>query len=185
VPADDVKLSTSMTVARYRALEQAGDRHALACFVRERFDERYFRPVEDSRSKHGFALMAIGCLVIEALESFYQGLADTRGKSAEMFRRFLNRGTPLRVFGGRNNWFYRDVRCGILHQAETRGGWRIRRAGALFDASTRTINASRFLRELRKQVEAYSNQLAQDDDCWKRFQIKMQAVCSNCASQAG
>lgn len=180
--ADDVRLSTSMTVARYRALEQAGDRHALARFILERFDERYFRPVEDSSSKHGFALMAIGCLVIEALESFYQGLPDTTGKSAEMFRRFLNRDTPLNVFGSGNDWFYRNVRYGILHQAETREGWRILRVGALLDAPARTINAARFLRRLRKQVNEYSNQLVKDDDCWERFKIKMQAVCSNCAS---
>ena len=72
------KLSSSTTVARYKKLEAANDREALGQFLVERFDERYFRPIEDSSSKHGFAVLAVACLVIETLESFYQGLPDTR-----------------------------------------------------------------------------------------------------------
>ncbi len=179
--AGDTKLSSSITVRRYRAFQQAGKREALARFVQERFDERYFKPVGESSSKHGFTLMAVGCLVIETLESFYQGRADTRGVSAQMFRDFFKRDTPLKVFAGKSDWFYKDIRCGILHQAEARGGWRIQRHGPLLDSSARTINASRFLRELRKAVGAYSHQLQTDEICWKRFQNKMEAICRNCA----
>ena len=39
--ADNTRLSSSLTVAQYRALEAAADRRELARFVRERFDERY------------------------------------------------------------------------------------------------------------------------------------------------
>lgn len=105
--AKNTKLSASMTVAHYRALEQAGDRVALGDFIRERFDERYFKPVEDSPSKHGFTLLAVGCLVVETLESFYQGRADTRNASAQMFRDFFARNTPLNVFGGGATGFSR------------------------------------------------------------------------------
>ena len=176
------RLSASMTVAQYRVLEQAGDRKALGTFILERFDERYFKPVENSPSKHGFASLAVGCLVIETLESFYQGRVDTRGMSNRMFRGFFRRDTPLKVFAGGDDWFFNSIRCGILHQAETRDGWRVLRSGPLLDSTARTINASLFLRELSKVVVAYAKQLEIDDTCWMNFQKKMKAICNNCLS---
>ena len=80
--ADNTRLSSCVTVAQYRALEAAADRRELARFVRECFDEGYFRPVENSLSKHGFATLAVACLVIEPLEFFYQGRDDTRRLAA-------------------------------------------------------------------------------------------------------
>lgn len=181
--SDNTKLSSSFTVARYRKLELSNDRKALGVFVQQRFDERYFRPVEDSCSKHGFALMAVACLVIETLESFYQGRADTKGVGGDMFRDFFNRDTPLKVFRSANNWFYHDIRCGLLHQSEARGGWHILRRGPLLDTKAKTINATCFLRELRKVLGAYADQLAVGEECWKQFKRKMKAVCENCTDR--
>jgi len=177
---DNTRLSSSVTVKRYRELQGADDRLALGRFVVERFEERYLRPVEDSPSKHGFTVLAVACLAIEALESFYQGRADTKHASAQMFRDFFGRDTPLKVFAGGNDWFYKDIRCGLLHQAEARGGWLIRRGGPLLDRAARTINATAFLREVRRAVGTYARQLEVDDECWERFQDKMKAVCANC-----
>lgn len=177
----DTKLSASMTVARYRALELSGDRKALGNFIRERFEERYFSAVNNSSSKHGFTILAVGCLIIETLESFYQGRANTRSKSQKMFRDFFARDTPLSVFAGGDDWFFNEIRCAILHQAETRGGWRILRRGQLLDSAAKTINASKFLDELRRAVESYAKKLEVDDKCWANFKTKMKAVCDNCS----
>ncbi len=180
MPGEHTKLSSSTTVARYRALEAAADKHALGRFIVERFNERYFRPVEDSPSKHGFTVLAVACLVIETLESFYQGRADTKNVSTQMFRDFFARNTGLKVFGGGNDWFYKDIRCGILHQSETRDGWRVLRKGPLLDAKRKAINATALLRELQRGVEQYAAQLETDEVLWKHFQKKMRAVCANC-----
>lgn len=177
---ESTRLSSSITVAQYLALEQAGDRRALGRFIKDRFNERYFVPIEDSPSKHGFTMLAIGCLVIEALESFYQGQTDTKGMSEKMFNDFFARDTPFKVFAGNGGWFYKNIRCGILHQAETRGGWRILRRGPLLDSSQKTINAARFHRELKKAVAHYAKQI-ESDDCWQNFQKKMRAICDNCS----
>src|SRR5262245_41152829 len=118
--SDETRLSSSVTVRHYRELVRANNREALSDFIIERFNERYFWPVQTSARKHGFASLAIACLVIETLESFYQGRGDTRSKSSQMFRDFFERKTELRVFADANNWFFRDIRCGILHQAESR-----------------------------------------------------------------
>lgn len=148
---NNTKLSSTVTVQRYLELEAAGDREAIARFIEKRFDERYFIPMErrDRSRKHGFALMAVACLVIETLESFYEGLSDTRRVGGQTFRNFFARNTPLHVFADGGNWFYDDIRCGILHQGEARRGWRIMRQGPLLDSGGRSINATRFLRELR------------------------------------
>jgi hypothetical protein len=180
---EETRLSSSITVAKYRALEKANDREALAYFIRERFEERYFRPVEDSCSKSGFASLAVSCLVVETLESFYQGLPDTRYKSAKMFCAFLSRDTPLKVFAGDDNWFFEDIRCGILHQGEVRNGWRVLRKGPLIDTDRRTINATQFIRALRKTVEMYAEAIIVDDDLWRNFQRKMKAICDNCCEK--
>jgi hypothetical protein len=180
VPESKTKLSSSMTVGRYRELVKANDREALGRFIVERFDERYFRPVSDSNSKHGFAIMAVACLVIETLESFYEGRADTKGESKKMFRDFFNRNSALSSFGKRNDWFFTDIRCGILHQAESRGGWKIQRKGPLLDEHNKTINATTFLNQLQKAVAQYAAELQSDETIWKNFCTKVDAICTNC-----
>ena len=178
--ANSTKLSSSTTVADYKKLEAANDRKRLAQFLVERFDERYFRPIEESPSKHGFAVLAVACLVIETLESFYQGRADTKNVSTQMFRDFLARDTALKVLAGGNDWFYKDIRCGILHQSESRGGWRILRTGPLLDAQAKILNATAILRALRREVRQYAQKIQTDEQLWKHFCKKMGAVCGNC-----
>lgn len=180
--ADNTKLSSSVTVSQYRKLVQNDDRQTLAQFVRDRFYERYFRPIESTPkgAKHGFMIMAVCCLVIETLESFYQGLGNTRNVSWRMFRDFFARGTSLNVFAGNENWFYNDIRCGILHQGEARNGWRIVRNGALLDVPNKRINATKFIQEMHRAVGAYTDELRHDDALWKAFKTKMNAVCKNC-----
>jgi len=48
--------------------------------VRLRFAERYLDPILDSPKRHGFAMMAICCLMVEALESFRNGWSKTSDK---------------------------------------------------------------------------------------------------------
>ena len=178
--SESIKLSSSTSVARYRKLEAAGDRRAIGQFFVERFDERFFRPIEDSSSKHGFAVLAVVCLVIETLESFYQGRLDTKNASTQMFRDFFARDTPLKVFAGESDWFYKDIRCGILHQSETRGGWRVLRKGPLLDAQAKALNATAILRALRSEVQKYAQMIQTDEQLWKNFCKKMGGVCANC-----
>lgn len=176
----ETKLSSSITVNNYRKLEASGDRKEIGKFIYQRFDERYFRPILVSSNKHGFTLMAIGCLVIETLESFYQGRRDSVRISKRMFRDFFNRDTALKVFSSEDDWFYSKVRCGILHQAEVVGGWRIICTGALLNSVDKTINATKFIQELQKVLEDYAIQLETDELLWSNFKLKMDAICQNC-----
>lgn len=187
--ANDTKLTNTVTVADYRKMEEDGDRAACGRFIVERFHERYFEPTIDAPTRHGFTLMAIGCLVIEALECFYQGKKTSdrvngEGGPGAMFESFFKRPTGLEIFGGGDNWFYKQIRCGILHQAETVGGWRIRRDCRLLDTNELLINATLFIRHLQSAVENYADQLQSDDTLWENFKKKMDAVCKNCEAPA-
>ena len=65
---DNVRLSSSVTVAKYRMLEVDKNRDGLANFIQERFTERYISPLRrrNPSQKNGFCIMAICCLMIEA-----------------------------------------------------------------------------------------------------------------------
>jgi hypothetical protein len=186
---NEVLLSSSVTVNRYRQLEEAQDREGIAGFIQERFTERYITPIKstDKKQKHGFCTMAICCLMIEALESFWQGWEDTKGRSRESFREFFQRCSTqklaLGAFSNVADDFYQGVRCGILHQAETTNGWRIRRKGSLYDPEQKIINATAFHRELKNALEAYCEELRQadwNDPIWNNLRRKMDKVIENC-----
>jgi hypothetical protein len=177
----ETRLSRDVTVAQFRTMEAADDRVEIGRFVVKRFDERYFAPITSAPQRHGFALMAVACLVIESLECFYEGRKDSKGVSQDMFEEFFKRPTGLESFGlGAKGWFYKQVRCGILHQAEVVGGWRILRRGPLLDTNERTINAKKFVELLQKAVADYAIQLQTNATLWKNFRNKMNAVCDNC-----
>ncbi|WP_448674112.1 hypothetical protein [Pseudoxanthomonas mexicana] len=175
------KLSKTCTVARYLSLQDARDRDAIANFVVERFEERYLDPiVADPAKKNGFTIMAVSCLMVESLESFRRGWKDTRNKSELAFCSFFSHWDQFSAFREVSGDFYRHVRCGILHQAETTGGWRIIRSGPI--RAHTTVNATKFSSSLRHVLGSYASSLRTEDwdsETWLAFRKKMAAVCRN------
>lgn len=176
---ENTLLSSSVTVKRYRQIEEDDDRAAAAAFVKERFEERYLAPALNASIRHGFSMMAIACLTIESLQAFRLGLGSTKNNSGNMFAAFFAHHRAFAEFAD-GTWFYDDIRCGILHVAEARGGWRILRSGPLIDKKTKAINATRFVRQLRRAVYAYAAELQHDEALWKLFKKKMGQVVKNC-----
>ncbi len=128
-------------------------------------------------------MMAICCLCIESLECFRRGWRQTRRPHEQVFRNFFDREQGFAPFRGYSKSFYANVRCGILHQAETTGGWRIWLKGLLFDSDRLTINASLFADELRKAIDHYVNELQDNDwdsDILVNFRKKMKSILDNC-----
>lgn len=181
-------LSSRISVADYKKMEESRDRKAIAEFMQHRLSERYIDPMRvDREKKNGFTIMAVSCLLIETLESFIQGWPDTKNKSQLAFCNFFDRNVSFDPFRGEAQNFYRHVRCGILHQGETTGGWHIRRNGTLFDKTTRTINAKRFHDEVEKVLTSYCANLQGFDwstPTWQSFRKKMRNVCENCEDKA-
>ena len=180
------ELASDFTVADYEKARHVKDRRAIAEAIRRRFTERYIRPLTvDPHRKHGFAMMAIACLMIEALESFRQGWETSDGQSKAAFCFFFDATESFAMFRGRGQSFYTHVRCGILHQAETTGGWKIERKGPLLSADG-TINATRFIETLEHVLDGFCDELIGapwDSPEWKKVCKKMNAICKNCLAQ--
>jgi hypothetical protein len=178
----DTLLSSKVSLPQYLALEQQKDREAIADFVYQRFHERYIRPFECNAKKNGFLMMASSCLMIESLESFWQGWKKSPN-SALAFCQFFDRNDQFLPLRGYSQQFYANIRCGIMHQSESTGGWHIRRdLDALFDANSLTIDATRFLIALKSCLSDYCTSLKiadWDAEVWKSFRKKMKEVCAN------
>lgn len=177
-------LSNTVTIPDYLQMEEEKNKIKIVEFVKSRFSERYITPLRcDPNLKHGFCTMAICCLMIETLESFWRGWDNSRNQSELAFCSFFDRNHNLSAFDGYVTDFYKNVRCGILHQAETLNGWRIRRDGFLFDTQTKTINATLFHNEMENCLNYYCSELGQRDwesTVWKNFRKKMKAIISHC-----
>ncbi|MGH7307082.1 MAG: hypothetical protein ACREK6_00135 [Candidatus Rokuibacteriota bacterium] len=188
ISAGHVELATGFTVADYFAAVGKQDRATIADAIHRRFRERYLDPVSDNNApRHGFTMMAVGCLMIEALESFRRGWPDTsqRGQGEHAFCSFFDAHTAFAIFRGHARDFWRGVRCGILHQAETSLGWRIRRDGELLTMTSgaRVINATLFVAALGTVLDDYREALNGanwDSEIWECLRTKMKKVCANC-----
>jgi len=139
---------------------------------------------------YGFALMALCCLLIETIESYRKGWPSSYGRELKnLAKRPENKTSPPQYklnppFGGidsktafvdfftepdhqqffpsvNGEVFYTEIRCGLLHQAQTKGSWRITRGGAFWDNSQKTINRNEFAIRTRECFEDYVKELSQ------------------------
>jgi len=174
----------NVTVDDYQIMVQQKQKNEIIRLIQNRFDERYVAPLEaiPQKAKNGFCIMAVSCLMIETLESFWRGWRDTRSNSELAFCSFFDRNDNLKSFRSYAREFYRNVRCGILHQAETTSGWKIHRKGVLFDSTTMTINATKFHREISLCLDRYCTTLNKEEwtsEYWRNLRNKMKYICNN------
>ena len=97
--------------------------------INDRFKSRFFNHIDMIKNDKtsGFLVMSIDCLIIETLMQFYLGVEDTvtsyPGKQAKAFKDFFKHSTH---FNGefdtdiKRHEFYKQFRCGLLHQAEVK-----------------------------------------------------------------
>lgn len=176
---------TAMTVRDYADWHAARDRGKIAGLIHSRFSERYLEPALDSPKRHGFAMLAVGCLMVEALESFRNGWKNSTGKSESAFCSFFQAHDEFNDLRPVAHEFYRAVRCGILHQAEATDGWRVHRDPGLFaqTGGVRSVSAWEFCEALKAVLNRYHDDLVAadwSDDRWVKTRKKLQAICRNC-----
>src|SRR5690606_9576049 len=79
--------------------------------------------------------------------------------------------------------FYKNIRCGILHQGETTEGWIITREGKLIiDKKKKVINATLFLIRLKQSLSDYKDKLEKanwNDLIWTNARKKLKAIIKN------
>ena len=83
----------------------------------------------DEEFKSGFSIMTSCCLLIETIATFFEGQNETKKSGKDTFKLIFQKAAfyknPLQCF--ENEDFYKNVRCGLLHQGDTYGKFIIRR----------------------------------------------------------
>lgn len=161
------------------------DKKIIATAIKRRLIQRYITPNESKEFKNGFSIIANCCLLIESYESFIRGWSKTPS-SSDAFCKFFNRSKLFSEFTENDTptEFYKNIRCGILHQGETTGGWRIqRKLKQKLDLKNKIIDANHFRNDLKKEIEDYFDSLTVKDwntNEWKMLIKKMNSIIKNC-----
>lgn len=197
------KNGKKITVENIENWIKKGSKTELSDFFFDRFYNRYLKPFEfDNQEykksyKNGFAIMSSCCLLIESFVSFTNPkFKVTKNKSERCFGYFFLKYNKFNCFSvdglelneylnseslknkGRSNDFYKNVRCGILHNGETKNNWKILRSGELFDEKNKAINATRFMNNLVKVIKQFQNKLLisdfNNDEIWKTYKARLE-----------
>lgn len=73
-------------------------------------------------NENGFAIMALECLLIETLLQFDLGVEETPSGNCQKYSQFLKNHLSEHFNNKTSRRFYSDIRCGILHSAQTKRG---------------------------------------------------------------
>lgn len=173
-------------------------------FYHMRIYTRYLHPIasiqqDDTQLGEGFAIAALFCSLLEFLESCERGdnfhfIGKTKGtlqpheynehQASSYFKDFLKTRKPFNTLVPSTmiESFYRDVRCGLLHEARTKGGWFISTAasrGALI--SQKSGGCTIFRNQLIPALEAYfcdyRQRLLTDPSTQQAFIRKFDHLC--------
>ncbi len=160
---------------------------------KQRLFARYIDPVDilieaekkvtSKNKRFGFTTLAIDFLLMETLQAFREGLPDTNGQSARVFKNFLKespRFSPYFTTEHELHAFYTQFRCGILHQAEVQSSALVWSVGDLYDRMTtpETVNRMFVHRALKEDLEDYIKLLRNPASLDERtaFKNKMDAL---------
>lgn len=187
---DENGIETKVTIQQYLDFVLTKDKAKIADFIFQRLYSRYLKPflfIDDkfrTQFKNGFSIMANCCLLIETLQSFKNGWGDSDRKSGLAFKQFFTSEANFSAFKNKEKEFYANIRCGILHQGETTGGWTINRSGLnIFDPKTLIVDSISFSKELEMSLREFTENLKKenwDSEPWDNCRVKMRKIMSNC-----
>jgi hypothetical protein len=158
-----------------------------------RINDRYIAPVDflisseaskpPSDRRFGFTVLAVDCMLVETFGAFIEGLLDTKGKSKETFCKVLRTRT---LFASEFSTdavaekFYKQFRCGILHQTESGGESKVWSVGPMLivNGNAITVNRNRFHDCLKSEFQSYLAELRdpKNSSLRKKFRKKMDFI---------
>jgi hypothetical protein len=139
---------------------------------------------EDKHS--GFIVLAIDSLLAETIQQFMDGVTEGEGRCKEMITRFLagSRFQPEFNHEARIR-FFKDIRCGLLHQAEAKKMWLIRRKQAALlqpfaNGKGYIIDVERFHAGLKGTLNDYLKLVSEPNSVSIRSKLwhKMHQICN-------
>lgn len=185
-----LRISPQYTSRDWQALrpDSSEDWSKAADIVQDRLDGRFLRFASNClKSKYsGFVVLAIDSLLAETIQQFKEGVTDGTGQSGDMIKRFLegDRFQPDFDANARKA-FYRDIRCGLLHQAEAKRMWLIRRGQPKLlqevgGGKGYIIDVKRFHAGVQGSLNDYLKLIAEPGSSSLRINLwkKMNQICS-------
>lgn len=150
-------------------------------FLMERLKTRYFNPIcllQKQKTEHGegFAIVSIQCAVIEFLAALKIGKnyvfssnknsncgSHEYTSSSKLFEDFLTKEPPFKETlgsSGSAKLFYQEVRCALLHEAMTKGGWKILARGEhAIDPKKKIVNRDMLQDAIGEYLKRYEAEL--------------------------
>lgn len=173
-------------------------KEAFKEYFMERLELRYLHPIKILQKNgtfvgEGFSIMVILCSLIEFLESTYQGkiyiYARNKNRlnnyeyssSKEMFISFLLNRKPFSEHFDKSiaGEFYVNIRCGLLHEASTKGGWRIEAKspqGTFINKFNKIVYRDNFEEAIRKYIANFGVELESSKERQKAFVTKFNSL---------
>ena len=197
-------LSGTDTAERWRDLcgkldsqSGAGPWEEAFAFLERRLKTRYLEPIRVMQTKlqrqgEGFAIVSLHCALIEFLAAFLGGRHYVPGRtdpawndyaykdSSGLFVRFLREQQPFAGWFGtkaEGEDFYFNVRCGLLHEAMTKGQWRINISGPRgIDVARRVVYRDTLQQAIEDWLAAYEGRLMNEPALREAFIRKLNHV---------
>lgn len=198
----DMKIAGNLTIFNWDELSnilncENDDNWGLAFyFFEERIRTRYINPIKSileigDNLGEGFAVVNLQCSLIETIESFINGCNSEyrNGKTLwkkdvtiifksnkEIFKSFFDKRKPFIDYDKKIDGveFYQDVRCGLLHETQTKNNWKIRCDTTKSDLAyqeipngdfvEKIIYRENFQRDLEATVENYKNAISKGEN---------------------
>jgi len=168
----------------------------MVCIFKDRLAGRFLEPIKLIEQDAaigpfaGFSILALDCLLIETLNQFYQGLDETPEDHKKQFWLFFKGSEYFKKHFTRKSAeiFYSHVRCGLLHQAQTKKQTFIRAdQPAMIQLSNGNLSNGiivdrvEFHQALEQEIASYVTKLKQgseaNSDLRANFLKKMQIIC--------
>ena len=189
----DMKIAGNLTISNWNELSKnlnciSDDNWSDAFqYFEKRIRTRYINPIKSileigDNLGEGFAVVNLQCSLIETIESFINGckseynttIRKTQWKKGttiifnsnkEIFISFFNNRTPFKELNIDGGLFYQDVRCGLLHETQTKNNWKIKcdtaESGLAYQEINnrniveKIIHRENFQRDLEKLIARY------------------------------
>lgn len=173
--------------------------------LRGRLNRLYFGPIHQLTREpgergqgEGFAILTIQCAVIEFLAALrkgwsfkhghkVQGQDNYYGNSKLLYTTFLSEEAPFAdafTTQARADEFYTDIRCGLVHEGQTKNTWRIWRGQAsdpLVDFDRKAIHRDVMQRQIEAYLDRYCAELAATAQLQDAFIRKFDYLFQNTA----
>ncbi len=175
------------------------------CVLMGRLNRLYFDPIhrltreQGQRGQgEGFAILTIQCSVIEFLAALRkgwsfkhghkpQGKDNLYGNSKLLYTAFLTEEQPFSdsfITQQRASDFYTDIRCGLVHEGQTKNTWRIWRgqlSEPLIDFEKKAVYRDVMQRQIEVYLNRYCDELGSSQDLQGAFIRKFDHLYENTA----